>query len=89
MIVRLARAEQLIGQDTHYQELAKEKIELRIKRSDQLHAADIPYYFLYVSPDSEQALYWAEQNWKKVKEPSDKELLIKAQSMEVAGGANE
>ncbi|WP_018624195.1 tetratricopeptide repeat protein [Kangiella aquimarina] len=89
LFVRLARAEQLIGQDTHYQELAKEKIELRIKRSDKLHAADIAYYYLYVSPDSEQALYWAEQNWKKVKEPSDKELLIKAQSIEVAGGANE
>lgn len=89
LIVRLARAEKWLELDSHYQELAKEKIELRMKRNDQLHAADIAYYFIYVSPDAEQALYWAEQNWEKVKEPSDKELLIRAQSMDSSGGVNE
>lgn len=89
LIVRLARAEKLLGLDANYQELAKEKIELRIKRNDQLHAADIAYYFIHVSPDFDKALYWAEQNWKKVKEPSDSELLIQARSMKTAGGEHE
>lgn len=89
LIVRLARAENLLGLDDNYQKLAKEKIELRVKRDDQLHAADIAYYFLYVSPDNKKALYWAEQNWKKVKEPSDRELLVWARSMNTSGGAHE
>ncbi len=89
LIVRLARAEKLLGLGTNYQAFAEEKIELRIKRNDQLHAADIAYYFLHVSPDSDKALYWAEQNWKKVKEPSDSELLIQARSMKTAGGGHE
>lgn len=80
-IVRLARAEKLLGISKDYQRLAKQRIELRILREDTLHAADIAYYYLYVSPNKEKALQWARLNWSSVKEPSDKELLQQAESI--------
>jgi len=77
-IVRLARAEKELGLSKDYQELAQQRVELRILRDDSLHAADIAYYYLYVSPEKSEALKWAKLNWSSVKEPSDKELLQQA-----------
>lgn len=81
LIIRMARAEKMLGSNNEFQALAKQRIELRVKRNDQLHAADIAYYYLYITPQPEQALYWAERNWQTVKEPADSELLMLAQQM--------
>lgn len=81
LIIRMARAEKMLGNNDRYQTLARQRIELRVKRNDQLHAADIAYYYLYITPQPEQALYWAERNWQSVKEPADSELLMLARQM--------
>ncbi|GAA4357667.1 hypothetical protein [Kangiella marina] len=81
LLVRLARAEKLSDTGTQYQKLANEKIALRILRKDDIHAADIAYYYTYVSPNPEVALTWAQKNWQHVKEPADRELLEHAQQL--------
>ncbi len=81
LIIRMARAEKMLDNNNELQTLAKQRIELRVKRNDQLHAADIAYYYLHIDPKPEQALYWAERNWQTVKEPADNELLMLAQQM--------
>lgn len=80
-IVRLARAEKELGLSKDYQKLAQQRVELRILRDDSLHAADIAYFYLYVSPEKSKALKWAKLNWSSVKEPSDKELLQQAKNI--------
>lgn len=82
LLIRLARAEQANNSGNKYQSLAKDRVQLRQLRKDDLHAADIAYYYTYVSPDSELASQWAQKNWKHVKEPADKELLLQAQSLD-------
>jgi len=81
LLVRLARAEKLASKGDHFQSLIHKKIELRILRNDQLHAADIAYYYTYISPNSGLAQHWAERNWNHVKEPADKALLEQAQKL--------
>ena len=82
LLVRLARAEKLTSKKNEFQSLAQKKVELRVLRNDELHAADIAYYYTYVSPNSELAKKWAERNWSHVKEPADKALLEQAQQFE-------
>ena len=89
LIIRLARAEKMLGNNTQFQSLAKQRIELRVKRRDQLHAADIAYYYIYITPQPRQALDWAEKNWQSVKEPADRELLTLAQRLNQKGVAHE
>lgn len=89
LIIRMARAEKILGNNNKIQRLAKQRIELRVKRGDQLHAADIAYYYIYITPQPKQALYWAEQNWQSVKEPADRELLSFAQQLNQQGVAHE
>jgi len=89
LIIRMARAEKVLGNNNKIQTLAKQRIELRVKRSDQLHAADIAYYYIYIAPQPEQALNWAEKNWQSVKEPADRELLTIAQQLNQKGVAHE
>ncbi|ACV27470.1 tetratricopeptide repeat protein [Kangiella koreensis] len=89
LIIRMARAEKVLGNKNTLQKLVKQRIELRVKRSDQLHAADIAYYYIYIAPQPEQALYWAEKNWLSVKEPADRELLTLAQQLNQKGVAHE
>lgn len=81
LIIRMARAEKMLGNNNELKILAKQRIELRVQRNDQLHAADIAYYYLHIDPQPEKALYWADKNWQAVKEPADSELLILAQQM--------
>ncbi|WP_223668561.1 tetratricopeptide repeat protein [Kangiella shandongensis] len=81
-IMRLARAEkemQLVP--ANYQKLAQQLVELRQRRNDKLHAADIAYYFIFIAQNPEQALKWAKLNWQQVKEPSDKHILQQASAM--------
>ena len=78
----MARAERLATNDDHFQSLVHKKVELRILRNDQLHAADIAYYYTYVSPNAELAQQWAQRNWNHVKEPADKALLEQAQKLQ-------
>lgn len=79
LLVRLARAEKLATKEQTAQTVAQQRIELRELRNDTLHAADMAYFYLHVSPAPESALKWAQLNWQNVKEVSDKELLEKSQ----------
>ncbi|WP_417445923.1 hypothetical protein [Kangiella sp.] len=89
LIIRMARAEKILGNNNELQSLAKQRIELRVKRNDRLHAADIAYYYLHIDPQAEQALYWAEKNWQSVKEPADSELLMLARQINQQGVTHE
>lgn len=82
ILVRLARAEKMATNHYDYQNLAQKKVQLRVMRNDQLHAADIAYFYTFVSPDAKLAKRWAKLNWGNVKEPADKALLEQAQKFD-------
>ncbi|MED5524507.1 MAG: hypothetical protein VX447_07140 [Pseudomonadota bacterium] len=48
-------------------------------RQDSQHAAVLARYYLEVAPDAKAALYWAQQNLSRVKEPKDRALLARAE----------
>ncbi|WP_343856646.1 hypothetical protein [Aliiglaciecola litoralis] len=83
LLIRLAMAEK-----AHYkpqssgkwQSLAQQRIQLRVARNDDFHAADIARYYLYVDLQPEQALFWARNNFAHAKLFDDKQLLEYAQS---------
>lgn len=79
LLVRLAVAEKKIAGATHWQTQVRERISLREQRDDQAHAADLAIYYLDVAPDAQKALHWAERNWQRAREASDKQLLVRAQ----------
>jgi hypothetical protein len=82
LLVRLAMAQKaqanLAGQQG-WIALAKQRIELRIRRDDGFHAADIARFFLYVQPEPKTALYWAKVNYQQAKLFDDRALLTAAQ----------
>ena len=79
ILVRLAIAEKNLASGKKWQAQVRERIELRELRDDQAHAADLAIYYLYVAPDTQKALHWAERNWEQAREASDKQLLLRAQ----------
>jgi hypothetical protein len=79
LLLRLVIAEKNLLQDSPIHEQLAQRMQLRIARDDQAHAADVALYFLQVEPDAQQALYWAERNWQLAREASDKLLLERAQ----------
>lgn len=83
LLSRLAIAETQTEQ-THWQRLFKERVDLRIMRNDFYHAADIARYYLYIHPSSADALYWAELNWQQTKLSDDKSLLEKARTLQTS-----
>lgn len=80
LLLRLAIAEKALG-GNHWQEQLANRIEVRVRRQDVQHANEIARYFLEIDPQPEQALRWAEINWSKAREPSDRELLTKAREV--------
>lgn len=81
LLSRLAIAETHTAQ-TRWQPLFKQRVDLRIARNDVYHAADLARYYIYVHPNTGEALYWAELNWQQAKLRDDKMLLEKAQVMQ-------
>jgi predicted Zn-dependent protease len=75
LLVRLARAEKQLGKPGNYTEALHERMQVRLARGDNEHAADVAHYFLYIVDDARAALQWAERNYHTAKEPDDKQLL--------------
>ncbi len=89
LLIRLAMAEkkvypvnQLSSQKARYwQQLAAQRINLRVNRQDSFHAADITKYFLFIEPSPEKALKWAKVNYQQAQLFEDKELLRVAKEL--------
>lgn len=82
LIVRFAHAEQVSQQSSCWRELAQQRIDIRVLRGDRLHAADLAYYFTYVTADAERALQWAQHNSDVAQEPFDQQLLAAAKELQ-------
>ncbi len=80
--IRLAWAEKRNQHGECWQDYARERMQLRVMRGEKLHSADIAYYFTYVEPDAEQAMYWAQQNIDVAQEPFDYRLLSAAEALQ-------
>ncbi|GAB3002168.1 tetratricopeptide repeat protein [Psychrosphaera aestuarii] len=82
LLLRLAQAEKqdIQSQTPKWQALISERIELRERRQDTFHAADLALYYLTIDINSDKALYWATINWQQAKLESDKILLAKAKA---------
>lgn len=79
LLLRLVLAEKQLQQTSSWQSLLTERIALREKRGDTQHASDLAIYYLDIHPDPEKALHWAQINIEQAREPSDKQLLARAQ----------
>ena len=85
LLLRLALAEQNINLSgnpisTIWKNRLTQRIDIRLKRNDTAHAADIARYYLDIAPDQSKALYWAEINWQQAKLYSDKRILERAKA---------
>jgi hypothetical protein len=78
LLLRLARAEQLIETRSQYQDLMAAQIQLRERRKDQLHSADLAYYYLYLQPNQTKAHHYAGINYQQAKEPDDQKLALQS-----------
>ncbi len=86
IIVRLAAAEQRLATKRKtkaqcWQQLAAERIAIRVARADPLHTSDLAYYFVHVAPDAERAQLYAELNYAVAREPADQRLRVAAQNL--------
>ena len=85
LLLRLALAEQNISLSgnsisTIWKNRLTQRIDIRLKRNDTAHAADIARYYLDIAPDQSKALHWAEINWQQAKLYSDKRILERAKA---------
>ena len=85
LLLRLALAEQNINisgnsTSTIWKNRLKQRIDIRLKRNDTAHAADIARYYLDIKPDQSKALYWAKINWQQAKLHADKRILERAKA---------
>lgn len=78
LLLRLARAEQLIEAGTQYQNLMADQIQLRERRKDLLHSADLAYYYQHLQPDQTKAHHYAGINYQQAKEPDDQKLALQS-----------
>lgn len=78
LLLRLARAEQLTQSTSRYQALISAQIQLRERRRDQLHSADLAYYFLHLQPNQTKAHHYAGINYQQAKEPDDLKLALQS-----------
>ncbi|TWX73545.1 hypothetical protein ESZ39_03490 [Colwellia sp. C1TZA3] len=83
LLLRLALAEQAINSvsksaEKVWQQRLTQRIEIRLKRNDTAHAADIARYYLDIAPEPLKALHWAKINWQQAKLGPDKRLLERA-----------
>ncbi|ROQ19897.1 hypothetical protein EDC38_0488 [Marinimicrobium koreense] len=77
LALRLAIAEQATEGD-RWKDYVEGRMALRLQRQDTHHASDLARYYLEVDPQPEKALHWAEINWEKAREHSDRRLLQQA-----------
>lgn len=85
LLMRLAMAEIKLESDTNtpkkWQKAAQNRVTLRLQRNDTYHAADLSRFYLYIQPNPEQALFWAQQNLLQSQSHEDHALLIAAEQM--------
>ncbi|WP_445766704.1 tetratricopeptide repeat protein [Rheinheimera sp.] len=88
LLLRLTRAEQQLALSPMFSADLTQRMQVRLARGDTDHAADLVHYFLYISPDAQSALHWAEINYQTAKEPDDKRLLaLSRKAIAEAAGA--
>jgi hypothetical protein len=78
LLLRLARAEQLTNQGQQYQQLAAAQIQLRERRQDLLHSADLAYFYLHLQPNARKAQQYSGLNYQQAKEPDDQKLALQS-----------
>lgn len=85
LLMRLAMAEINLKQNLNnaniWQLAAKDRVTLRLQRNDTYHAADLSRFYLYIQPNPEQALYWAQKNLLQSQAHEDQALLKAAEQM--------
>jgi len=74
LLLRLARAEQLIQAGNQHLTAVAERIALRERRQDLLHSADLTYFYLFLQADSAKARRYAGINYQQAREPDDLKL---------------
>lgn len=75
LMIRLVIAEKKLSRESQWESQLRERIALRELRDDGAHAADLALYHLFVSANTQKALYWAERNWLDAREYNDEKLL--------------
>ena len=88
LLMRLAMAEVQSNRDLNpngtqkkWQSSAKNRVTLRLQRNDTYHAADLSRFYIYIEPNPEKALFWAQQNLAQSLSHEDYALHKKAQAM--------
>lgn len=81
ILVRIAHAEAVLNQRQCWRQLVAERMRIRVLRDDEVHAADVAYYFVHVNPQQALAKRWAERNLTIAQEPADKALLRAAMEL--------
>lgn len=82
LLLRLALAEKKINATERlWQTQLTERVLLREQRQDNLHANEMTIYYLDINPNPAKALYWARINIVSAKEAHDKELLARAEKL--------
>lgn len=74
LLLRLARAEQLVKAGNRHLAAVTERIALRERRQDLLHSADLTYFYLFLQADNAKARRYAGINYQQAKEPDDLKL---------------
>jgi tetratricopeptide (TPR) repeat protein len=89
LLMRLAMAEIKLEQHVKstdnvskkWRAAAKNRVTLRLQRNDTYHAADLSRFYIYIEPNPQQALFWAQQNLTQSQSYEDYGLLKAAQAM--------
>ncbi|MFQ3190449.1 MAG: tetratricopeptide (TPR) repeat protein [Paraglaciecola sp.] len=89
LLMRLAMAEikmeplsrDIDNTSKKWQLAAKNRVTLRLQRNDTYHAADLSRFYIYIEPNAEHALFWAQQNLTQSLSHEDYALLKTAQAM--------
>lgn len=81
ILVRIAHAEAELNEQDCWQQLVAERMRIRVLRDDNVHAADVAYYFVHVNPQRSLAKRWAERNLTIAQEPADKALYQAAMEL--------
>lgn len=77
LLIRMSLAEKN-NLNPKWRQILDQRMQLRIARHDQFHAADLARYFLDINLDPEQAIYWASINWQQAKLHADMQLMERA-----------
>ncbi len=78
LLLRLARAEQITNQGQQYQQAVALQIQLRERRQDLLHSADLAYFYLFLQPNKQKAQQYSGLNYQQAKEPDDQKLALQS-----------